>query len=200
MLILPSTQPVSFVLLEDFLCTPVTCVGWPSLWGFTESGQINLNLQVQQFTQLYCLMKRHCTLYRQLGATMWHVNSTHSSPYQLSTNAGFGIPNPSRRISYLLGQGQSSQKNIKTPTMPLSISAAIRGRTYCDAETQSWQRLSNSGPPLFKQWFAAWQQHYILYWLQTTNHDRHYILSRMVYYHLSSKWPKGSTHVLKLSA
>lgn len=38
--------------------------------GITESCQINLNLQGQQFTQLYCLQKRHHTLYRQLAETL----------------------------------------------------------------------------------------------------------------------------------
>lgn len=60
-----------------------------------------------------------------------------SSPLQRSTHAGFWTPNPSRHIGYLLIQGQSFQKNTKTP-VPLSISAANRGRTYRDVETQSW--------------------------------------------------------------
>lgn len=164
MLILPSTRPASFVLLEDFLYTPVPLVGWPFLWGFTESGQINLNLQVQQFTELYCLVKRHCTLYRQLEETIRHLNNTHSSPHQRSTNAGFWTPNPSRHISYLLVQWQSFQKNIKT-LMPWPIGAAIRGWTFCDAETQSWLGPSNSGPSLLQQWFAAQQILHLLYWL-----------------------------------
>lgn len=163
-----------------FLCTPgglpLYCctMRWLAFpVGISQSSQINLNLQGQDFTQLYCLMmRRHCTLYRQLGTTSWHVNSTHSSPLQCSTNAGLWTPNPFRHISYLLIQGQSFQENIKTP-MPLSISAANRGRTYCDVETQSWQNPSNPGLPLLQQWFAAWQQHYNCtagsspYWLQT---------------------------------
>lgn len=72
-------------------------------------------------------------VYRQLEATMLHVNGTHSSSQ--STNARCQSPDLSRHISYLLLQGQLFQ-DINTPTTPSLTTAATRSRFYCEAETQ----------------------------------------------------------------
>lgn len=163
MLIRPFTQPASCVPLEDFLYTPVPCVGWPFLWGFTESGHINLNPEEQQITQLYCLMKRHHTLYRQLGAISWHANSTRSSPPQHSTSVGIWTPQPSRNISDLLIHGQSFQK-VKTP-MPLSVSAANgQNLLWCrNPELLKSFEFRTSSPPTVACCMAVILQ--LLYWL-----------------------------------